>query len=65
MTANNAFIAHCIAIDELIAEIQRQRENHFNVDANKQRDWGEVGSVAHIRKRLEQAVKVTRDNIIE
>lgn len=65
MTANNAFIAHCSAIDDLIAELQHQRAKNFGVDANKPRTWGEVSAVDHIRKRLVQAVKVTRDNIIE
>jgi hypothetical protein len=64
-TANNAFISHCIAIDTLIAELQKQRAAHFGVKPDAQRNWAEVGSVAHIRERLEQAVKVTRDNIIE
>lgn len=65
MLANNAFIARCTEIDELIAELQRQRDSNFGVDMEKSRTWGEVASVEHIRKRLEQAVRVTRDHVIE
>lgn len=63
--ANNAFIAECGEIDKLLNELITQRATHFGVKPDQQRNWGEVETVRHIRKRLEQAALATRSNIIE
>jgi hypothetical protein len=51
-TANNAFIKHCFRIDEALKVITEARANHFGVDANAQRNWGEVGDAEYIADQL-------------
>jgi hypothetical protein len=53
---NNAFIGACIRVDEALARLTALRADHFGVEADKQRNWGEVGSAERIAELLEQAV---------
>ena len=55
-TANNAFIAECFLVDELLKQLTELRGNHFNADADTARNWGEVGSVTFLRQKLEEAL---------
>lgn len=54
--ANNAFIGACQDFDDLIAKLQAARALHFGVDADKQRDWSEAGSVAAMNAKLAEAL---------
>jgi hypothetical protein len=53
-SANNAFIGHCFRIDEALKRISAARDDHFGVDAEAQRNWGEVGDVEYLADQLTQ-----------
>ena len=52
MTANNAFIGACLEIDKALARITEARANHFGVDPESKRNWGEAGSAAEVARKL-------------
>jgi hypothetical protein len=54
--ANNEFIGACIEIDALLAQLTTLRANHFGVDAEAQRQWGEVNSVRFVAQKLNEAL---------
>ena len=53
---NNEFIGACIEFDELIAQLTALRNEHFNVNAEAERQWGEVNSVNFINEQLRVAL---------
>lgn len=54
---NNAFIAACAEFDQLVAHLQTMRADHFGVNAEGTRNWGEVGSLNYANERLRECVR--------
>jgi hypothetical protein len=54
-TANDAFIAKCFEIDEMIKKLQALRAEHFNAPADGVH-WGHVGDAGYVAEKLEQAL---------
>ena len=55
--ANNEFIGENMEFDRLMDQLRSLRSSHFNTDAEKERHWGEVGSVKHVNGLLRQALE--------
>ena len=55
-TALQAFMTTCADIDELLAQIQALRDDHFGADPNRV-NWGDVGSAGHVAEKLRQALE--------
>jgi len=55
-TANGAFIEHSLAIGELLEKLQAHHADFFGVDPERDRNWGEVGSVESYRHKLADLV---------
>ena len=53
---NNEFIGACHEFDDLMVKLNALRSNHFNVSPNDPRNWGDVGSLAHINGCLREAL---------
>lgn len=51
-TANDAFIAKCLQIDEMLAKVQALRAEHFNAPADGVH-WGHVGDAGYVAEKLE------------
>lgn len=54
---NNEFIGGCIEFDQLIAHLQTMRADHFGVDPERERNWGEVSSINEANRLLRDAVR--------
>jgi hypothetical protein len=54
--ANNEFIGACLEFDQLLAHLTTLRNDHFGVDPERERNWGEVGSVREGVRMLTEAV---------
>ena len=52
-SAQNAFIAECLKISSLLADITDHCENHFGFDPDAI-DWGHVGTAAKVAADLRQ-----------
>jgi hypothetical protein len=55
-SANTEFIGACLEVDMLLASLSSLRADHFGVDPEVERNWGEVGSVKRGVDLLRQAV---------
>ena len=53
---NNEFIGAWGDFDGLMSQLQELRDNHFGVDTETERNWGEVGSVQKAVSDLQNAI---------
>lgn len=53
--AQEHFIATKIEIDELLQQLQKHSDNHFNVNPDHI-DWSHTGNLDYIRGRLQMAL---------
>ena len=54
-SALDAFLATKREIDDLLARLQAQSDDHFGTDPDAV-NWGDVGSIRYTRDRLREAL---------
>lgn len=59
---NGEFIGACLDIDDLLKRLTEIRNNHFGVDPDGQRNWGDVGTAKEVCRMLTEAVRFASGN---
>lgn len=56
LSSAESYAANLATFDDLIGQLQALRAANFGNDADKERDWGDAGSLRDINTRLQGAI---------